>query len=143
MLRIDSFVGYKRWTKTVHKVIKLIKFVKYMKFNSFEEIISWKKSKQLTLIIYRELVNCRDFSFKDQIRRATISIMNNIAEGFERKGNKEFRNFLYIAKGSCAEVRSMLYLSQDFGYLNEKICQQLIVYTIEISKLLSGLIKTL
>jgi len=69
--------------------------------------------------------------------------MNNIAEGFERKGNKEFRNFLYISKGSCAEVRSMLYLSEDFGYLNKNISHQLIKDTIEISKLLSGLIKTL
>ena len=114
-----------------------------MKFNSFEEIISWRKGKDLTLIIYKELVNCHDFSFRDQIRRASISIMNNIAEGFERKGNKEFRNFLYIAKGSCAEVRSMLYLSSDFGYLKKNVCQQLIYNTIEISKLLSGLIKTL
>ena len=114
-----------------------------MKFNSFEEIISWKKGKVLTLIIYKELMNCRDFSFRDQIRRASISIMNNIAEGFERKGNKEFKNFLFIAKGSCAEVKSMLYLCNDFGYLNEKVCQQLINNTIEISKLLSGLIKTL
>lgn len=114
-----------------------------MKFNSFEEIISWKKGKVLTLIIYKELMNCCDFSFRDQIRRSSISIMNNIAEGFERKGNKEFKNFLFIAKGSCAEVRSMLYLSQDLGYLNEKVCQQLINNTIEISKLLSGLIKTL
>ncbi len=114
-----------------------------MKFNSFEEIISWKKGMELTLIIYKEFINCRDYSFRDQIRRATISIMNNIAEGFERKGNKEFKNFLFIAKGSCAEVRSMLYLSADLGYLGEKICYQLIGNTIEISKLLSGLIKTL
>lgn len=114
-----------------------------MKFNSFEEIVSWQKGKELTLIIYKEFLSCRDFSFRDQIRRATISIINNIAEGFERNGNKEFKNFLFISKGSCAEVRSMLYLSYELGYLNKNICQKSINETIEISRLLSGLIKTL
>lgn len=114
-----------------------------MKFYRFEEIISWKKSKILTLILYKEFKNCHDFSFRDQIRRASISIMNNIAEGFERRGNKEFRNFLFIAKGSCAEVRSMLYLCADLNYLNIDLTQKLVDDTIEISRLLSGLIKTL
>ena len=114
-----------------------------MKFDRFEEIISWQKGKALSLIIYKEFIVCRDYSFRNQIRRASISIMNNIAEGFERKGNKEFRNFLYIAKGSCAEVRSMLYLCIDLNYLNKNLTQKLIEDTIEISRLLPGLIKTL
>jgi four helix bundle protein len=88
-----------------------------MKINKFEDIISWKKSGKLTINIYSLFNNCKDYSYANQIKRATISIMNNIAEGFERNTNKEFRNFLFIAKGSCAEVRSMLYV----GY---KLCRR-------------------
>lgn len=114
-----------------------------MKFNSFEEIVIWRKSKELVLDIYELFRLNKDYSFKDQIKRAAVSIMNNIAEGFERKGNKEFKKFLYIAKGSCGEVRSMLYLAKDLKYSDEK--QHLILFnkSIEISKMLSGLIKTL
>ena len=72
-----------------------------------------------------------------------MSIMNNIAEGFERKGDKEFRNFLYISKGSCAEVRSMLYLALDLSYISKETCFDLIDGTEVISRLLSGFIKTL
>lgn len=79
-----------------------------MKIVRFEDIIAWQKAKELTRIIYRLFKPNRDFGFRDQIQRASVSIMNNIAEGYERKGNKEFRNFLYIAKGSCAEVRSII-----------------------------------
>jgi len=85
-----------------------------MVIKKFEEIISWQKARELNLLIYSLFNNCKDFSFRDQIQRACVSIMNNIAEGFERGGNKEFRNYLYIAKASCAEVRSMLYLALDF-----------------------------
>ena len=69
--------------------------------------------------------------------------MNNNAEGFERMGNKEFKKFLYIAKGSCGEVRSMLYLAEKLDYINKKQFDLLTAQTIEISKMLSGLIKTL
>lgn len=114
-----------------------------MKFNCFEEIKSWQKAKDLTFLIYHEFKNCRDYSFKDQIQRASTSIINNIAEGFERKGNKEFKNFLYIAKGSCAEVRSMIYLATDLKYINVIKYQQILEDSYEISRMLSGLIKTL
>ena len=77
-------------------------------FNRFEEIIVWQKARELTGLIYVNLRDCRDYAFRDQLQRASVSIMNNIAEGFERKGNKEFKRFLFIAKGSSAEVRSML-----------------------------------
>lgn len=69
--------------------------------------------------------------------------MNNIAEGFERKSNQEFKYFLFVAKGSCAEVRSMLYLAVELKYINEDICNNLLNKTLEISKLLSRLIKVL
>ncbi len=114
-----------------------------MKIKKFEDIISWRKAKTLTIEIYKEFKNCRDFGFRDQIQRASVSIMNNIAEGFERKGNKEFKKFLFIAKGSCGEVRSMLYLANNLDYLNKEKNEELQNLSIEISKLLSGLIKIL
>ncbi len=84
-----------------------------MQFTRFEDIIAWEKAKELTNNIYKIFKNNRNYSFKDQIQRATISIMNNISEGYERMNNKEFRNFLSIAKGSVGEVRSMLYIARD------------------------------
>ena len=77
-----------------------------MKIEKFEDIIAWRKAGELTANAYCDFRNIRDFGFKDQIQRASVSIMNNIAEGFERNTNKEFKNFLFIAKGSCGEVRS-------------------------------------
>ena len=114
-----------------------------MKIEKFEDIISWQKAKVLTIDIYKTFENSKDFGYKNQIERASVSIMNNIAEGFERRSNKEFRQFLFIAKGSCGEVRSMLYLAKDLNKINEDKFQKLYNLSIEISRLLSGLIKTL
>lgn len=113
-----------------------------MRIEKFEDIIAWQKVKQLTAL-YSNFKSCRDFGFKDQIQRATISIMNNIAEGFERKGDKEFTHFLFIAKGSCGEVRSMLYIAHGLGYLTREQTRLHYDVSIEISKLLSGFIKSL
>jgi four helix bundle protein len=114
-----------------------------MKIEKFEDIISWQKAKELTKEIYRIFDNSKDFGFKSQIQRASISIMNNIAEGFERKSNKEFKQFLFIAKGSAGEVRSMLHLAFDLKYITSeqynKLCDDVII----ISKMLSNFIKTL
>ncbi|MDO8609175.1 MAG: four helix bundle protein, partial [bacterium] len=85
----------------------------------------------------------KDYSYKDQIQRACISVMNNIAEGFERKGDKEFKHFLFIAKGSCGEVRSMLYIALELNYISQNNFNNLYNLTIEISKILSGFIKSL
>jgi four helix bundle protein len=85
-----------------------------MRIERFEDIMAWQKAKDLSVAIYRLFETIKDFGFKDQIQRASVSVMNNIAEGFERKGNKEFAYFLYIAKGSCGEVRSMK-LFHPFG----------------------------
>lgn len=84
-----------------------------MRIERFDDIIAWQKSKNLTVEIYFLFTDHKDFGFKDQIQRASVSIMNNIAEGFERKSNNEFRQYLYIAKGSCGEVRSMLILAKE------------------------------
>jgi len=114
-----------------------------MKIEKFEEIISWQKGKELTLLIYMVFKKCRDFSFKNQLERASVSIMNNIAEGFERRTNKELTNFLYIAKGSAGEVRSMLDLGLELEYVAKKDFDKMYNLTLEISKLLSGFIKSL
>jgi four helix bundle protein len=114
-----------------------------MKIESFEDIIAWKKGKELTLQIYTIFKTCKDFSFKNQIERASISVMNNIAEGFERRTNKELKNFLFIAKGSAGEVRSMVDIALDLKYITNKEYEILHTLTIEISRILSGFIKTL
>ena len=91
-----------------------------MKVQRFEDLEAWQIARELANQVYKitkqESV-CRDFGFVDQIRRAAISIMNNIAEGFERGSNKDFVRFLFIARGSAGEVRSLLYLGLDQGYL--------------------------
>lgn len=114
-----------------------------MKINCFEDIIAWQKAKGMTVEIYQLFNDSKDFGFKDQIQRASVSVMNNIAEGFERKSDKEFKQYLFIAKGSCGEVRSMLYLAKDLKKISEKEFQHLYNLSVEISKILSGLIKTL
>jgi len=114
-----------------------------MSIQRFEDILVWQKSRDFSLEIYNNFSGIRDFSFRDQIRRAAVSVMNNIAEGFERKGDKEFRKFLYISKGSCGEVRSMLYLALALDYIKEDAFKILYEKSLEISKMLSGFIKKL
>jgi len=113
------------------------------KIEKFEDIIAWQKSRILINNIFKTFKENKNFSFRDQIQRAVISIMNNIAEGFERKGNKEFSKFLYISKGSCAEVRSMLYLALDLKYIKKSEFELFYNQSLEISKMLSGLIKSI
>ena len=81
-----------------------------------ENLFIWQESRKVVNGIYAIMTDNRDFGFKDQIQRAAVSIMNNIAEGFESGSDAKFINFLNIAKGSCSEVRSMLYLCEDFKY---------------------------
>ena len=127
-----------------HKVYKVIKSIKsIMKIDKFEDIIAWQKAKKLTLILYKIFKINRDFSFRDQILRASVSIMNNIAEGFERKGDRELSKFLYISKGSCGEVRSMIYLAKELKYISDEDFKIIYGLTFEISRILSGFIKTL
>jgi len=114
-----------------------------MKIERFEDIIAWRKSQELAKDIYTSLRDCKDFSFRDQIQRAAVSISNNIAEGYERRSNKELIHFLFIAKGSCGEVRSMLYLANELGYIDKRTSEKFSLSAIEISKMLSGFIKAL
>lgn len=109
----------------------------------FEDIIAWQKAEELSLRVYAAFRVSKDYSFRDQIQRAAVSVMNNIAEGFERKGNKEFRKFLYISKGSCGEVRSMLYLALKLEYIDSKEYSYISELSLEISRMLSGFIKKL
>ena len=111
------------------------------KIERFEDITSWQKARELTNHLY-EFSNTgafsRDFGLRDQIRRASVSIMSNIAEGFERGGDKEFIQFLSIAKGSAGEVRSQLYVAKDQGYLTEEQFRLCHAASNEISRLLAG-----
>src|SRR5574340_212266 len=91
-----------------------------MTIERFEDIISWQKGKDLTILIYKLLKGNRDYCYRNQIVRAVISICNNIAEGFERRRNKEFKQFLFISKGSCGEVRSLLHMGLALEYFNQK-----------------------
>jgi four helix bundle protein len=108
----------------------------------FEDIIAWQKARELAVQVYVSFADSKDFGFKDQIQRASVSVMNNIAEGFERQTDKEFHQSLYIAKGSCAEVRSMLYLASDLEMVESDSLNSLSEMTIETSKILYGLIKS-
>ncbi len=104
----------------------------------FEDLICWQKARELTKEIYKSLKDCRDFGFKDQIQRACVSVMSNIAEGFERGTTAEFINYLYIAKGSAGEVRSQLYTALDAGYLNIETFKSLNNLVVECSRLIQS-----
>jgi len=115
-------------------------------FKSFEEILSWQKAREFNKIIY-EITNgtsfTKDIDLSRQIRRASVSISSNIAEGFERNTDIEFVHFLHIAKASAGEVRSQLYLAYDLEYISHNEFENLIFLISEISKLISGFIKYL
>ena len=114
--------------------------------NRFEDLDAWKVARELANLIYvlgRESGFPRDYGFKDQIQRAAVSVMNNIAEGFERGSNKDFAKFLFIARGSVGEVRSMLYLALDQKYITEEQFKEAYPLCVRGSQLCWGLIKHL
>jgi len=108
----------------------------------FEDLLCWKKSRELTKEIYTEFSSIQDHGFTDQIQRAVISIMSNIAEGFESGTKQGFINYLYIAKASAGEVRCQLYAAYDIGYLNIQKFKYLKEKSEECSKLISSFIKS-
>jgi four helix bundle protein len=114
-----------------------------MGFKKFEDIIAWQKAQDLAVNIYEEFTNCKDFSFKDQIFRAVVSISNNIAEGFDRGTKKEFIQFLHYSRASGSEVRSMLRLAPRIKLASEKKSEELISKVVEVNKIIGGLLKFL
>jgi len=117
-----------------------------MKIERFEDIEVWKLSREFINDLYK-MTDIdkfkRDYELLRQIRKASISVISNIAEGFERKSNNEFMHFLFIAKGSAGEVRSQLYIANDIGYINDVEFKKLFKDIELISRSLSGFIKYL
>jgi four helix bundle protein len=112
------------------------------KITSFQDLIAWQKARTLTASIYKVTKKgefSRDFGLKDQIRRAAASVMSNIAEGFERGRPAEFHQFLSIAKGSCAELRSQLFVALDADYLVTSDFKKLMANAEEVGRIVGGL----
>lgn len=108
----------------------------------FEELIAWQRARDLTREIYQITRNgafAKDFGLSGQVQRAAVSIMSNIAEGFERGSRSQFRQFLAIAKASCGEVRSQLYVALDVGYLDQEGFDKFLIQTEELARIIGGL----
>ena len=117
-----------------------------MAVKQFEDLEIWKEARRLTQAIYQLTKSdkfSRDFALRDQVRRAAVSIMSNIAEGFERGGNQEFVQFLYVAKASCGEVRSQIYVALDQGYMPKPDSEESIVSFRRLSGMIGNLINYL
>jgi len=114
-----------------------------MKITNFEDIEAWKKWRELINILYTLTNNekfSKDYGLKDQIRRAGVSILSNIAEGFERQSDSEFKKFLYYAKWSSGEVRTQLYIAYDQQYISQEELEKTKQLCIEIAKMISKFI---
>lgn len=113
------------------------------KIVAFEDLDCWKKAREQTNLIYTAMKTCRDFWFKDQIQRAAVSVMNNIAEWFGRWNSKERIHFMNMANGSAAEVRSMLYVGLDQELLSQDTFHKIIACNTDLIKLLQGFLRHL
>ena len=116
------------------------------KIEKFEEIQAWQRARKLVRDIYEVTSKgnfAKDYSLKDQIKRASISVMSNIAEGYARQTDKEFKQFLHIALGSVAEVQSQLYIAQDLNYISEEEFNRIYEVSSEVARLITGFIKYL
>ena len=116
------------------------------KIERFEDIECWKKARELTSLVYAVSSDgkfAHDYGLRDQLRRASISILSNIAEGFERDGDKEFLQFLSSAKGSCGEVRAQLYVALDQHYITDEQFKLFRERAVEISRMISGMMNYL
>ncbi|MCI5054555.1 MAG: four helix bundle protein [Flavobacteriales bacterium] len=113
---------------------------------TFEDLKVWQKSRELNSLIYNLGTfenHIKDYAFVDQLRRACLSISTNIAEGYERQTTKELIRFLFIARGSAGEVRSLLYVAKDLNYINENTFDGILENVTEVSKMIYGFIKYL
>jgi four helix bundle protein len=113
------------------------------KVKRFEELIAWQKAREVTNTIYRSTAAGgfeRDWALRDQMRRASVSMMSNIAEGFERGSAKDFSRFLSMAKASCAELRSQLYVAMDVGYIEKSEADRLQEQASETARIIGGLL---
>ena len=113
-----------------------------MTINRFEDLIAWQKARQLVTTVYQFTGKggfAKDYGLRDQIQRAAVSIMSNVAEGFDRGSRPEFHKFLVIAKGSCAEVRSQLYVALDCGYISQQDFDTIVALAQEVAKIIGGL----
>jgi four helix bundle protein len=112
------------------------------RIDRFEDLIAWQKARELTKEVYqtsRQGAFAKDFGVAGQIQRASVSIMSNIAEGFERGGRAEFHQFLSVAKASCAEVRSLLYVALDVDYIKKNEFKKLMDKAKEVGRIVGGL----
>lgn len=114
-----------------------------MRVTRFEDLLVWQKSIEISLTIYKLFAVNLDWGFKNQIQRASVSIANNIAEGFDRSSDKEFKRFLFMALGSASEVRSMNYLAFKLNYITTEEYNECNNQLIEISRMLNGLSRSL
>jgi four helix bundle protein len=117
-----------------------------MTINRFEDLEAWQKAREFARLVYRHTVNprfARDYGLRDQMRRAAVSIMANIAEGFSRRSNKEFCQFLFIAKSSAAELQSHAYVALDQAYMEKADFEKLYDRLDHTSRMISNLIKHL
>ncbi len=122
--------------------ILIFRLLEMASIDRFEDLIAWQKARELTKSIYaitRSHDFSRDYGLSNQIQRAAVSIMSNIAEGFERGGLPEFHQYLSTAKASCAEVRSQLYVAFDIGYIDASTFNQLHEQASEVGKIIGGL----
>ena len=113
-----------------------------MKVEKFEDLVAWQKARELTKQIYeitKQGAFSKDYGLCDQIRRATVSVMSNLAEGFERGISSEFHQYIVIAKASCAEVRSQLYVAHDVGYITKNQFDDATKLAEEVSRIIGGL----
>lgn len=109
--------------------------------DAIENLDVWKRSCRLSVEVYKLLRDCRELGFKDQITRSALSVPSNIAEGYERDSSKEFSRFLRIAKGSCGELRTQLYIGIEAGFIERTQAKEFIQEATEIARMIQGLIR--
>ena len=114
-----------------------------MAYKSFEDLEIWQRACRLAVRVYEVLQDCKDYGLKDQMTRAAVSIASNISEGAERDSKAEFIRFLYIAKGSAAELRTQVYIACRIGTISGQLEKELVVELKSMSSMLHALVKSL